>query len=93
MTFISAGNFVATRTSYYLNGNVAGLVAVTASVVEVGGFEMPDDGIPTDAHQQYQKTITLRDKCRSEMVKITNAQGSIRIRSVHAVAKQEKGDW
>lgn len=92
---ITAGRFVATRTQYELVASTA-LVGVTstASVVLPGGVALDDGtGPPPDTHQTITERVSIGERGRILQLKLANAQGSTRWRSVVVAGTQERGDY
>lgn len=91
----SNGTFVAEHEAYYITGNIVAVgTAVTTVILWAGDseVELPDEGLPLDAHQTFLKRIGMKEQSRSLQLQLDNTSGSARWRSIYVSGAKERGD-
>lgn len=89
-TATSTLRWLRTKASFGLGDPPAPVTATV--VVDDGRILLPEEGAPADAHQAYQERIQVQHNCRSIQYRITNTQGSARVRSASTAGKLDR-DW
>ncbi len=79
------GTFSTSNPAVLIDGNAG--EPCTSSITEEGAVALPTEGLPLEPHQVYVLPIALNERDQSIQFRITNAAGSLRVRSLRLKAQ------